>query len=867
MANKTRKSLAFVSSLSLGIGTALVGFAPAANAVDPVSLEPLAGTSYSVSAAEDFQLKALFTNAAVSGGPEVLKFRVVDADAKLLVNQLDGVDQTGYDQNGNDAVNVTANAGDVKAGALDADDKDVVVATALTDGNEGTAAEFILVPAADATFSVTVQAWMDFDGDGAIDADEYKSPVRTVNFIKSADISYSVSLTAPALGDASLVATVASSPAVSAEQSTAVTVAFGTYAAATNEITAIAPSTVGAQAANNAFNLGIAAAAGKYTQAVAVTNATYVVQAMLGANPTGQRVYFTVADSDANDISAVTIAASADAGTGADALDIRTNKSVTFQATVDDTAGAGGDPVAGAVVTFTFTETHADADAVITVGGKSISNGDAATTVTAVTDAKGVASVTASFSGFAAGDNFMTVAAKVADVAGAAAIAPDFVDTAFGNLYAHNTLGTGAILKVTEGSTYGLAYSVLDNFGELINDSGWRVKLSDGGAVLKTATLSTGVASFSVTDDADVAETWTATVEIYNAANANWGNDVSGGGVAITPTVGTSNAASALTLAVTDTWAGGTDLALNLNDLSASDTRLAQTAPTLVAGGNTAATNVGTLSGIVTDASGAATYGSVTLSAPGVLFKAGEVTTLGSITVQTSAAGAFGGVSIYSNTSGEVTVTATSGSASKTLDVTFAAAGDDTEANVALSVSGNEPGKTMTVSGVVTDKYGNAVAVEAADFSVTYTGPGFIVGSLPTSVDSTGKFEFKVLLGSKDVLSGAVSVETAGADGADLAGDTTAQQADNVTATLSLVVAPISDSKVNAGSFKGYVAIYAKGHEGKRLSAKVGKDWVVVPVLASNFVRVVEYTGAGYTISVRIYIDRVLVDTIVVTTK
>ena len=51
------------------------------------------------------------------------------------------------------------------------------------------------------------------------------------------------------------------------------------------------------------------------------------------------------------------------------------------------------------------------------------------------------------------------------------------------------------------------------------------------------------------------------------------------------------------------------------------------------------------------------------------------------------------------------------------------------------------------------------------------------------------------------------------------------------------------------------------------MSAKVGNDWVVVPVLASNFVRVVEFTGAGYTIAVRIYIDRVLVDTITVTTK
>ena len=92
----------------------------------------------------------------------------------------------------------------------------------------------------------------------------------------------------------------------------------------------------------------------------------------------------------------------------------------------------------------------------------------------------------------------------------------------------------------------------------------------------------------------------------------------------------------------------------------------------------------------------------------------------------------------------------------------------------------------------------------------------------------------------------------------------------DLVVTKSVVVgasAASADTKVNAGSFKGYVAIYAKGHEGKRLSAKVGKDWVVVPVLDSNFVRVVEYTGAGYTIAVRIYIDRVLVDTIPVTTK
>jgi hypothetical protein len=76
--------------------------------------------------------------------------------------------------------------------------------------------------------------------------------------------------------------------------------------------------------------------------------------------------------------------------------------------------------------------------------------------------------------------------------------------------------------------------------------------------------------------------------------------------------------------------------------------------------------------------------------------------------------------------------------------------------------------------------------------------------------------------------------------------------------------------KVNAGSFKGYVALYALGYEGKRLSAKVGKDWVIVPSIPSqtnNLYRYVEFTGAGVNVAVRIYIDRVLVRTVYLTTK
>jgi len=78
-----------------------------------------------------------------------------------------------------------------------------------------------------------------------------------------------------------------------------------------------------------------------------------------------------------------------------------------------------------------------------------------------------------------------------------------------------------------------------------------------------------------------------------------------------------------------------------------------------------------------------------------------------------------------------------------------------------------------------------------------------------------------------------------------------------------MVMEVVDPSVVNAGTFKGVVAIYAKNFEGKRLSAKVGKDWVVVDSLESNFVRVIERVRwVGYDLAVRIFIDRKLIRTV-----
>ena len=846
MANKTRKSLAVASSISLGIGTALVGMAPAANAVDPVSLSPLAGTSYTVSALDDFQLKALFTNAAISGGAEVLKFKVVDADEGLTIGA-----GTGYDGNGDDDV-VNADAeGDAQIGALDAD-KAAVVATALTDGDEGTAAEFILTPDADATFSVTVQAWMDFDADGAIDADEYKSPVRTVNFIKSADLDWTLTSVQPSLGDTNLEATLVSDDGINLSQtSDEVEIAMATYNAAggANKYTVIGVTEEDG-ANDGVFDVGIDTDAdGLVEQAFGgqgVTAATYVFVGLYnGAEVTAEQ--FRIVGTGT---AAAVAAPSLVSASNVKGVTIREgSNSVVVESAVTD---ADGDSVgAGYAATVTLSDVDLKADTSITAGGKTLSAGGDDVSFSAVTNADGKVSFTVSgLSAQDAGDSF-NVAIKVDAIA---AVNDDFDVTAedTASFVSHNLLGTNAVLKVTSGSSYTLTYAVVDNFDQP-ETRDMRVKLNDGGAVTKFADVRNGVAQFNVTDDADVAEVWTATLQIWNAADGVY-EDEGIADVAITPVVGTSNAASAITSIADE------DVDLNLADLTAANTRLGETAPTV----NNESSDI---TGVVTDSTGAGTYAQVTISAPGVLFEVAtdagtNLYVLDSVTVSTSAAGVYAGVTAISNTSGDTTVTVSSGSASEDVVLTFAAAAEDTATAATLTVTNAAQGKTMTVSGVVTDKYGNVVDNADGDIEITYTGPGFINGALPTQTDANGAFKFQVLIGAADTISGSVTVAVDGNSDGDFTDDNDFEVSKDLAPA-----APAADTKVNAGSFKGYVAVYAKGHEGKRLSAKIGNDWVVVESLASNFERIVDFTGAGYTISVRIYIDRVLVDTIVVTTK
>jgi len=308
-----------------------------------------------------------------------------------------------------------------------------------------------------------------------------------------------------------------------------------------------------------------------------------------------------------------------------------------------------------------------------------------------------------------------------------------------------------------------------------------------------------------------------------------------------------------------------------------------------------------TVAGTVIDSVGAGIPGaSVTISGAGLQFNEGSDWAVGSHTFAADEAGAFS-VDVYTHVADDVDVTISSGGKSTTVTIAGDLDKDGANSisasdlllswNLAPSVMYNT---TYRVDAKVTDVWGNAIpnadvtfaGEAAAEFnsaaSVTKTtgAKGTATAYLRSIADVSGLAAVSLTLSDNINLDADndVEINTVGdtfTDDATTSWDESAAT-DVIEAEINFLTAAApaaggdagsDDVKVNAGSFKGYVAIYAKGHEGKRLSAKVGKDWVVVPALASNFVRVVEYTGAGYTISVRIYIDRVLVDTIVVTTK
>jgi hypothetical protein len=277
------------------------------------------------------------------------------------------------------------------------------------------------------------------------------------------------------------------------------------------------------------------------------------------------------------------------------------------------------------------------------------------------------------------------------------------------------------------------------------------------------------------------------------------------------------------------------------------------------------------LAGKVTNTTTGANIGNavVTISGPAsILFSDGAVDKRGSINVVSDTNGEFS-VKLFSTTAQTDTVITVNaaGATAATTKVTFTGIGvGEGTSLVVTAPAAVKPASTFQVKAKLSDAFGNGVAAAAGRVKVTYTGPGIIFGTLPTSTDANGELMFSVLLGANDTgsVSVTVSYDQNGdgdyVDAKDL--NTSATIAINATGTVAAA------GKVNVGSFNGKLVVYALGLDGAKISWKVAGRWGTAVADGDALNRFDRPVGAsGVNVIVEIYVNGVKQLTKTVLTK
>ena len=237
---------------------------------------------------------------------------------------------------------------------------------------------------------------------------------------------------------------------------------------------------------------------------------------------------------------------------------------------------------------------------------------------------------------------------------------------------------------------------------------------------------------------------------------------------------------------------------------AALDSRVSNgTAPAVLAA------DKGVVSGKVTNAStGAAKSGVVvTVTAAGLLFKSGDVWSIGSASVLSND-GTFS-VEVYSASAGEKVVTVAVGAVTKTATVTFTGLGAS-KTNVLKAAAGStsvQAGRAVDYTATVTDKLGNAV--EGFALKATVSGAGYFAGSVnadgtaSVTTDKYGKAVVKVLFSSADSGTSTVKFED---------NDASTATADNLVAVSVATEVGSTDAQIdNVGKRVTAVASFSKG--------------------------------------------------------
>ncbi len=279
--------------------------------------------------------------------------------------------------------------------------------------------------------------------------------------------------------------------------------------------------------------------------------------------------------------------------------------------------------------------------------------------------------------------------------------------------------------------------------------------------------------------------------------------------------------------------------------------------------------NAAQLAGKVRNATtGVAVAGAtVTLTGPtSLLFNVGDqVYKRGSITVVADNNGEFA-VKVYSTTAAKdvvVTVAALGESATTKLTFTGIGIGEGTKLDVTAPAS-VEPASTVQVKAKLTDAYGNAVEATAGRIKVSYTGPGIIFGTLPTSTDKDGELMFSALLGAAD--KGSITVVVSYDQNGD--GDYVDAKDLNTTKTIAIATAPVVVPEVAAviGSFNGRWAVRVENAKGAAVSVKVGGNWYKYTSLNENYL-FSRKSAVGRSVAVAVYVNGTLENVATITVK
>jgi hypothetical protein len=510
----------------------------------------------------------------------------------------------------------------------------------------------------------------------------------------------------------------------------------------------------------------------------------------------------------------------------------------SYKVTTTVTAVAGKSKV-GQKVTFTVKETAVSsmaAAATVTAGGKTLANSDATVQqefdVDVVSDADGKATLELTYAGIAHG-NTVNVAAKAKGAT--AVITPttttnvtftgqDSVATAIVDPIQDGQAGT-AVRNVARGGSFSIAYTVVDQFGQTPTGT-FRVVATNTNAtvtpsVASPIAVSAGKVTVSGTDNNNADDSFeiVATLQKLGSDGTTYAGLTSA--VTETSTIMAQAVRTPATIAITAATTAG--ITRNGNTQTAGVVNIEQ--------GSVSRTLTGgqTMSAVVTNSAGATVPGAaVTFSGTGVLFQAGGSINaqangsfgLGSLVVYTDANGSTGNVYYYSNNTGKQTITVTSGAATKTQDISWAAVTTGGSAWTITAPTYILPGQTLKVSAVLKDKYGALVDTAAGDIKVAYTGPGFVTKDMATETDEDGAVSFTVLLGAGDTGSATVKFTYEGANGT--IAETVLNDDIVGQAVIALGAAPVAGAVARvAGSTKRFFVSVEGNTLGRNVVVKV----------------------------------------------